>query len=336
MKPRFCIARPLPQNMLVPHRTTSTRAVAPLGKQWINGSTLRVKFLNGTSDQMMRVVAQTKDWERVCNLKFEFTSGQSDIRITFNEHDGAWSYVGTDCKMIPQDQPTMNLGWTDGGVILHEFGHALGLGHEHQNPQGGIEWNEEQVIRDVSGPPNYWDETTIWHNILNKYSLDHVRASQFDPNSIMLYFFPASWTRNGIATHENEVLSAGDKQFMTSVMYPFTTPTNPTTSAPSSRELKTNSWSSTSASFRRTGEEHLYHFDAKLPGRYVVHTHGNLDTVIRLYGPDSHEKLVSEDDNSGLSKNAQIIRSLKPGRYWAQVRHNSGRVGSYSIRAKYY
>ena len=27
-------------------------------------------------------------------------------------------------------------------TVLHETGHALGLGHEHQNPNGNIEWND--------------------------------------------------------------------------------------------------------------------------------------------------------------------------------------------------
>jgi len=36
----------------------------------------------------------------------------------------------------------MNLGFLDGGTAAHEFGHAIGLAHEHQNPAGGIQWNE--------------------------------------------------------------------------------------------------------------------------------------------------------------------------------------------------
>ena len=47
----------------------------------------------------------------------------------------------------------MNYGWLTPDsdddelrrVVLHEFGHALGLIHEHQNPEGGIEWNEPAV-----------------------------------------------------------------------------------------------------------------------------------------------------------------------------------------------
>ena len=33
-----------------------------------------------------------------------------------------------------------------------------------------------------------------------------MNGTTFDPKSIMLYFFPASWTLNGVATEANEVL----------------------------------------------------------------------------------------------------------------------------------
>jgi len=61
--------------------------------------------------------------------------------------DGSWSHIGTEANEIEPRQPTMNLGWLSGltdavsdterGVILHEFGHVLGLLHEHQSPLRG-------------------------------------------------------------------------------------------------------------------------------------------------------------------------------------------------------
>lgn len=40
----------------------------------------------------------------------------------------------------------MNLGFVDRPTVLHEFGHSLGLIHEHQSPfPGGFEWNREEV-----------------------------------------------------------------------------------------------------------------------------------------------------------------------------------------------
>ena len=42
--------------------------------------------------------------------------------LTFDSQDGAWSYIGTDCRSIPMNEATMNLGFLDGGTAAHEFG----------------------------------------------------------------------------------------------------------------------------------------------------------------------------------------------------------------------
>jgi hypothetical protein len=53
--------------------------------------------------------------------------------------------------------------------VLHEFGHALGLVHEHQHPAGGIQWNRPQVLRDLSGPPNNWPLDVIEQNVFKPF-----------------------------------------------------------------------------------------------------------------------------------------------------------------------
>lgn len=37
-------------------------------------------------------------------------------------------------------------------LVPHEFGHAVGLIHEHQNPEGGVPWSRDAVVADLSGP----------------------------------------------------------------------------------------------------------------------------------------------------------------------------------------
>lgn len=59
---------------------------------------------------------------------------------------GSWSYIGTDALHLPKESASMNLGFVDAATVMHEFGHALGLIHEHQSPfKGGYEWNKEEV-----------------------------------------------------------------------------------------------------------------------------------------------------------------------------------------------
>ena len=166
-------------------RSGIMRAAAVTKKLWPK-STLRVFFMerNGREDQIM---TWANMWSQYANIKFERTYYVffSDIRIGFDSNDGAWSYIGTDCS---NKWKTMNLGFIDQGTVLHEFGHALGLIHEHQSPaSGGFEWNREEVIKSLSGPPNNWDIRTIEHNMFGKYDSSQLLMTEYDSHSIMHY-----------------------------------------------------------------------------------------------------------------------------------------------------
>jgi hypothetical protein len=335
-KAKVCIDRVLPTALMQFQPTARmgggrSRAIAIKEKPWMNGSTLHVRFLGGTAAQQNLVKEQAAWWTAVANIKFEFDNSlNSEIRIAFDPNDGAWSYIGVDCRGIPSNQPTMNLGFLDGGTAAHEFGHAIGLAHEHQNPDGGIQWNEAVVLRELAGPPNNWDEETIRHNVLRKYSADQIMGTKFDPDSIMLYFFPDSWTLNGKGTKANDILSSMDKQFVAGAqMYPKTGPT-----PSSATNLTVNASARTKASIGAPGEEDLFRFTAKTDGRYVIDTQGSTDVVMRLFGPNNETALIAEDDDSGTGTNAKIVASLIKGDYFIQVRHynRASGLGKYSIK----
>ena len=337
-RPKVCIDRILPRELmrLQPTKRTPqgrTRAISPIGKTWMNGSTLRVRFNGGTAAEQARTREQAAWWAAVANLKFEFNNApDAEIRITFDPNDGAWSYIGTDCRSIPLNEATMNLGFLDGGTAAHEFGHAIGLAHEHQNPAGGIQWNETVVIQEMAKSPNFWDEQKTRHNILRKYTADQVNGTAFDPASIMLYFFPSTWTLNGIGTRANEVLSQMDKEFVAGArMYPKTGSVV-STAVP----LKINAARRTAASIGKFGEEDLFTFTAPADGQYVIDTRGPTDVVMKLFGPDSETALVAEDDDSGVATNARITAGLIAGQYWAQVRHynRANGMGNYTIKVR--
>jgi serralysin len=132
-------------------------------KLWKKGQTLKVTFLNGVPQIQNKVKELAKQWENYANLKLDFGSnnGNADIRIGFkwNGDTGSWSYLGNDAVeltkdgTIPKDEPTMNYGWLEldspdkeySRVVLHEFGHALGAIHEHQNPVANIPWDKPKV-----------------------------------------------------------------------------------------------------------------------------------------------------------------------------------------------
>ena len=194
--------------------------------KWQNGDVIKVKFLEGDESLQQRVRETAEAWTGpdMANLKFEWVDSgdDADIRIAFEQGNGSWSYLGTICRQIPDTEPTMNYGWLTpdspddevNRVVKHEFGHALGLIHEHQNPKGGIEWNEPAVIADLSGPPNNWDEEAIRHNVLDHYPTDAVEATDVDKDSIMMYPIPASWTLHGFSADLNTDLSQQDVDFI--------------------------------------------------------------------------------------------------------------------------
>ena len=329
---KMCYDRILPDDLNKPLRTMSVggrlRAVALKGKQWLNGSTIRIRFMEGTDAQKDMVRDFAPEWTKHANLDFEFTDDpRAEIRVTFDANDGAWSYVGTDNTRIPLHAATLNLGWQDKGVILHEFGHMIGLSHEHQNPAGGIEWNEAAVIADLSGAPNFWDEQTIRHNVLNKYSADQVNGTDFDPESVMLYAFPDAWTTNMGGTQSNDDISDLDKAFIASAkMYPGR-------DTGGDRNIKKlDVVSATAAEIDEAGDEDIFNFTVTEGGPHVVETFGATDVVMVLFGPDNDTLKIAEDDDGGTGRNSRIAADLAPGEYFVAVRHFSAHAhGAYRI-----
>lgn len=52
-----------------------------------------------------------------------------------------------------------------------------------------------QVIRSLSGPPNYWDLDRIENNMFKRYKRTDLDGSLYDPKSIMHYrYWICPWT----------------------------------------------------------------------------------------------------------------------------------------------
>lgn len=227
-----CIDRVIPDHLKAAAKSaekleqgTAPELALQRQKKWKNGRKLRIRFLDGDPAVQAKVAAVAKQWLNFANVLFEFGNDpDAEIRISFKQV-GYWSAIGTDAlvaEYFPKNQPTMNfqgfnLKTPDSEyqrVVLHEFGHALGCIHEHQNPANAIKWNKDQVYRDLSGPPNNWDKPTIDHNMFATYAKDQTNFTAFDSKSIMLYAFPKSWTLDGMTFPSNTQLSATDSKYI--------------------------------------------------------------------------------------------------------------------------
>ena len=158
----------------------------------------------------------------IVGLQFNYVDDYNNakVRISFDVNDGAWAVIGIQC-LDPEinGKATMNLGWFDVATTLHEFGHVLGLIHEHQNSRDNpISWNKEAVYKWAQSDQN-WDQQTTNENILQNYPINQINGSVFDPLSIMLYFFPAELTTNNHGTRQNLRLSGYDVKYI-SEKYP--------------------------------------------------------------------------------------------------------------------
>lgn len=331
---KVCFDRILPNEVYRPHPGRMlmlpggpARAAFEIAKLWQNQTTLHIRFLNGSAQQKQIVRQFAPQWTEHANLTFVLDDAPTaQIRIAFND-DGAWSYIGTDALGIPANQPTMNFGWQDEGVVLHEFGHLIGMIHEHQNPSANpIQWNKQAVIQALSGPPNNWDPATIQHNMFDKYDLTQLNGSQFDPASVMLYSFPQAWTLNGFHSEANDVLSQVDMSFAEKV-YPGRN------GGPGTGPVELSVFEGAlEADIGQPGEEDLYKFTARKAGRYTIETEGPTDLIMKLFGPNS--TLIAQDDDSGIDRNPRIVTQLTPGEYTVQIRHynTTAGTGTYSIK----
>jgi hypothetical protein len=211
------------------HQRTSTVLVN--SKRWTEGSVLTVKFMNGDAFLQSKVRYYAGQWSRYCNIYFKFiNSGDAQIRIKFDTDGKSWSLLGKDALSYTQDKETMHFGWFDHStpdnefsrVVLHEFGHAIGLHHEFLSPLSTVPWDRNAVYAYYLGEG--WTKESIDYNILNLVPASEATYSAFDTKSIMMYDISNALTIGDYEVPTNYILSATDKSSIGGIYSPAAAP----------------------------------------------------------------------------------------------------------------
>lgn len=201
--------------------------VATPGKFWQKNHTLIITFLDGSSEQKNEVEVVSKEITKYANLNFAFYNSVSnvprgkkiDILISFNKA-GNNSAVGTDSQYsVSKGNHSMSLSELSKnsagerrGTILHEFGHAIGLQHEHQNIHRTFKIDEALAKEYCKNVYKFTEEDCrdqIINTLPNKENQNYY--SKYDPASVMHYTLHSSVTKEKIDFANVNSLSLIDK-----------------------------------------------------------------------------------------------------------------------------
>ncbi len=190
-----------------------------------------------SSDFMTKLVYYANKWGEKSGVKFHAHAGgnwqDADVRVNRGS-GGYYCYLGTDNARIPRNQHNMNLErfavstpdreWER--VVPPEFGHYLGMPHEHMRPEIVDLLDPAKTIA-VFGREQGWSPQQIRQQILTPINpATLVDMTEADLDSIMTYSFSGACTKSGRPIMGGSKINANDF-ILIGRLYPRTAPPPP-------------------------------------------------------------------------------------------------------------
>lgn len=163
--------------------------------------TLNVLLMNGSESNQELVREFASLWSKYANIDFTFHTDPDalksfDITVNISELEigkGGDSYVGSQSRRYAKkDSASMNLYLLNKysitnkkGIILHEFGHALGLRHEQSHPERTFTYDEEKIINNCVSKGN--KASNCKESLVDPLTGNDYELSDYDSISIMHY-----------------------------------------------------------------------------------------------------------------------------------------------------
>jgi serralysin len=103
-------------------------------------------------------------------------------------------------------------------VVMHEFGHSLGLLHEQSYPEA-VKWRRTDSIYNYYKKTQGWNKQQVEFNVFSQGAPFYTNGTKYDPKSIMHYAINPWETADGYTVKNNFELSEGDKKLI-AALYP--------------------------------------------------------------------------------------------------------------------